>query len=175
MWTDTIARGRMMKKVTAVLLLGVLLLAGCGPAETPTANAADETEAIPVAALLSSDVIVEGIVEPAQWAELRLLSAVGGAVIEVLVEPGDRVDAGDVIMRLDAAQAELAVRETQAAVAAAQAELASVKAGPRDEQIAAAEANVEAADAALAQAAARRDQLTGGVIKAEIAAAEAEV
>ncbi len=78
-------------------------------------------------------------------------------------------------MRFDAIDAELAVQEAVSALVSAQAELALVKAGPRAEEIAAAESALEAAKAALLQAAARRDQFTGRAMEADIAAAETAV
>jgi multidrug resistance efflux pump len=69
----------------------------------------------------------------------------------------------------------MAVQQAQAALAVAQADLVLLQAGPRDEEIAVAQADIDAAEAALAQAVARRDQLNAGQVSVEIAEAEAAV
>jgi HlyD family secretion protein len=156
----------MTKKTTiAGLTMLAVLLAGCGPGEvTPTVDWS--ADYVPV-------VSVTGEVVPAVWADVS--AQAGGTVVEVLVEPGDAVAADDLLVRLDSADAELAVRQAQAALGVAQADLVLLQAGPRAEEIAAAEANLAAAEAALAQAIARRDQLDAGQVSVEIAEAEAAV
>ena len=148
--------------VAGLLVLSVIL-AGCGGG-TPTATPEAEEELVPI-------VSITGKIVPAAWAALS--AQAGGQVLEVLVEPGDAVAAGDVVVRLDPTDAQLVVQQAEAALAAAQAQLALLKAGPRPEEVAAAEALVSAAQAAVSQAAAQRDQLAAGAIEAEVAAAQA--
>ncbi|MBN1810645.1 MAG: efflux RND transporter periplasmic adaptor subunit [Anaerolineae bacterium] len=157
----------MMKKtMIAGLVMLAVLLAGCGPGAEVTPTVDWSADYMPV-------VSVTGEVVPAVWADV---SAQGeGTAIEVLVEPGDAVAAGDLLVRLDPADAQLAVQQAQAALELAQAELAVLEAGPRAEEIAAAEAEIDAAEAALIQAVARRDQLSAGQVGVEIAEAEAAV
>jgi HlyD family secretion protein len=157
-----------MTKKTMVAGLAVLavLLAGCGPGTEVTPTVDWSADYVPV-------VSVTGEVVPAVWADVSAQG--GGTVIEVLVEPGDVVTADDLLVRLDPADAELAVRQAQAALEVAQADLVLLQAGPRAEEIAAAEADIDAAEAALAQAVARRDQLDAGQVAVEIAEAEAAV
>jgi len=164
----------MMKRriLVALLALGtVASLTGCGGAATPAeAVPADE---IPVVSQEADKVVAEAVIEPARWSELRFGS--GGTVVEVLVEEGDVVSEDDLLVRFDPNDAEPAVQEAEAALAAAQAQLAQVKAGPRPEEIAVAEARLEAAGAALDQAAAQRDQLTTGATEADVAEAQAQL
>jgi len=159
-----------------LILLGVLLLGSCRQEETQ--------EAMPVVPLdTEGRSIAEAMVEPARWSELRFES--GGTVArttgmlrryrEVLVQPGDTVQAGYVLARIDSTDAELEVQEAEAALTSAQARLALAKAGPRPEEITAAEEETAAASAALDRAIAQRDQLIGGATEAEIAAAQAEL
>jgi multidrug resistance efflux pump len=122
---------------------------------------------------------VEAVIEPARWSELRFTTA--GEVAEILVSSGTYVQAGDLIARLDATSEAARVREAEAALAQARANLASVKAGPRPEDIAAAESQVAAADGDLARAVALRQQFTAldrdaqvAGIHAQVAAAQAE-
>jgi multidrug efflux pump subunit AcrA (membrane-fusion protein) len=154
------------KTIFTGMVLLALLLSGCtGDAEeTPTPEA--ETDFTPV-------VSVTGEVVPAEWATVS--AQVGGMVDEVLVEPGDEVAQGDPLVRLGDIDAQLALQEAEAALEAAQAQLALLEAGPRSEEVAVAEQQVEAARAALSQAAADRDRLKAGAMDAEVEAAEADV
>ena len=153
-----------------ILIVGAVLLAGCGQGGAVEPTAAD---VIPVVQQAEGLVVAEAEVEPVRWSELVFTT--GGTVAQVAIEPGDEVQAGDLLIQLDPVDAELAVQEAQAAVAAAQAQLAQVKAGPRPEEIAAAEYELSDAESALARAAAQRDQVTAGAPEAEIAAAQAEL
>lgn len=153
-----------------ILLLGAALLAGCGQGGAAEPAAVEE---VPVVQEAEGAVIAEAVIEPVHWGEL--LFTTGGTVVEVLVDPGDTVAEGDLLVQLDPTDGELAVQEAEAALAAAQAQLAQVKAGPRPEEIAEAESRLSDAQAALSQAVAQRDQLTAGATEAEVAAAQAEV
>jgi multidrug efflux pump subunit AcrA (membrane-fusion protein) len=153
-----------------VLVVGLLLIAGCGGAGG-TAEPTGEAEV--VAPHTEGKVIAEAVVEPVRWSDLRFTT--GGTVAQVWVEPGDQVAAGDLLVELDRTDLALAVQEAEAAVASAQAQLAQVQAGPRPEEIAAAEHQLADAAAALSRAAAQRDQLAAGTTDAEIAAAQAEL
>jgi len=118
-------------------------------------------------------VSVTGEVVPAVWADVSAQG--GGTVMEVPVVSGEKVAAGDLLIRLDPADALLAVQQAEAALEVAHAELALLQAGPRAEEVAAAQAEVDAVEAALAQAIARRDQLDAGQVSVEISEAEAAV
>ncbi len=122
-----------------------------------------------------------------------------GQVAAILVEEGQNVRAGDVLARLDTAELELAVRQAEvnvraaearlrqlrrpgtpaevaaaeAALRSAQENLARVKAGPSPEEIAAARAQVEAAEAALQRLLAGPDEAQVAQAKATLAQAEA--
>jgi multidrug efflux pump subunit AcrA (membrane-fusion protein) len=121
----------------------------------------------------ASVVSVTGEVVPAEWATVS--AQAGGTAVEVLVEPGDEVAAGDLLVRLEAADAELAVQHAQVAVEAAQASLAVLQARPRREEVAVAEAQLVATQPAVDQAEARLAQLKAGSLDAEIAAAKAQL
>ena len=106
------------------LLLGVLLLTGCAEEQTAMEPAA---ELVATAPSLGTDlewrvtvpageamepeeaVVAEAVIEPAHWSTLGF--KIGGKVVEVLVEEGDVVDAGDLLIRLDPTDAQLSVRE----------------------------------------------------------------
>lgn len=105
-------------------------------------------------------------------------SRVGGRVVEVLVEEGAAVGQGDVLVRLDAAEAEAALGAAEARLAQAEATLSKLEAGARAEEIRQAEAavrraeqqyqlalrgarsqEIRAAEAAVAAARAQRDEV----------------
>jgi multidrug resistance efflux pump len=82
-----------------------------------------------------------GIIEP-QTENIEIGTPVPGIVVEVTVQVGQKVKAGDPLFRLDDRElkAELAVR--QAALASAKAELSRLEAMPRPEELPSAEAQV---------------------------------
>jgi len=152
-----------------ILLVGLLLLAGCGQA-APAEPAPEET--VPAASLQAGDtVIAEGVIEPARWSELRYQD--GGTVLDVLVQEGDAVSQDDLLVLFDPTDAQLAVQDAQAALAQAEAQLAQLQAIPRPEEVVVAQSRLEAAKAAVVQAAAQRDQLAAGATDADVAAAQA--
>jgi HlyD family secretion protein len=157
-----------MRKVTLFMIVGLVIsgLMGCTGQGGQEAAPETETKTVP-------DVSVTGEVVPAVWANVSAQK--GGAVVEVLVEPGDEVAEGDVLVRLNAADAELMVQQAEAALATARAQLDLLEAAPRPAQVAAAEAGADTAEAMLSQAVAERNRLAAGTIGAEIAAAESAV
>lgn len=146
-------------------------------------------------------VSAEGLVEPLNFVNMSF--QIGGEISEILVNEGDQVRAGDVLIQLDdtdlvlalaqakaqlasaetglivaqnqLALAEVAITSAESGVVAAEASLALIKAGPRPEEIAAAEANIRAAESAIGQAAGNRDVALDVTSEAEIFAAEANV
>jgi multidrug efflux pump subunit AcrA (membrane-fusion protein) len=153
------------------LALVALLLVGCGGAGATETVPADAVPVVPQDA--EGKVVAEAVIEPVQWSELSFEG--GGTVVEVLVEEGDIVSEGDLLVQLDATDAELGVLEAEAALALAEAQLAQVQAGPRQQEIAVAQARLAAAEAALAQAVAQQDELAAGETDAQIAATRAEI
>lgn len=97
-----------------VLVVGLLLLAACGGGTTATPA---ETE-VPVVVDTFS-VIAEGRVVPVE--SVTLSFAAGGKVAETLVEEGERVEAGQVLARLEGRE------QLGAAVVAARLEFASAQ------------------------------------------------
>lgn len=148
-----------------LILLTALLLAACGAAPTPTPDASTVTQPLP--AVISAS----GKVLPEQWANLSFRA--GGPIVELKVQSGDAVKAGDLIAQLDDVDAKLAVAQAEAALVLAQAQLAQLKAAPRPEQITQAEQAVAQAQAAWRGAQAQYGQLKSGAPAADIAAAEA--
>jgi len=82
--------------------------------------------------------------------EINIAPELGGRVVELLVDEGDEVEAGQVLVRLDGTLLEAQIEAAQAALDVARAGLAQALAGARPEQI-------RQAEATLAQAKAARD------------------
>ena len=155
-----------MKRIIIPWLILTLLLTACtGTQAKPTPT--------PSAPVLPAVVSASGKVLPARWANLSFLS--GGYVAAVQVQPGDKVEAGQVLVQLDDVDARLALAQANAALQMAQAQLAQLKAGARPEEIAQQKQAVQAAQAALSGASARLEQLQKGARAAELAAAESSL
>jgi multidrug resistance efflux pump len=129
-----------MKKRMLLLAVVLFVVAGCGGGvgAGPTPE-----ETIGVVQVESDRIIAEGVIEPVQWVELRFEQ--GGTVADLPVAEGSAVEAGDLLVELDGARAALAVEEAEAALALTEAQLAQVREGPREEEIAAAEARYRSA------------------------------
>jgi len=86
--------------------------------------------------------------------EVNIVTEVGGEVLEVAVEVGDRVQAGDVLVRTDGTRLEAQQAQALAGLDAVQAQLELLTTPAAESDIAAAQAGVAAASAAYRKAAA---------------------
>lgn len=109
-------------------------------------------------------VVADARLVPVQRATLNL--SVSGIVAEVLVAEGEEVAAGQVLLRLNANQQQVAVARAQADLQRAQARLMELTAPARTEE-------VVQVEAALSAAQARYDRLAQAALPGDIAAAEA--
>jgi multidrug resistance efflux pump len=96
------------------------------------------------------------------------MAEVAGQVIEVTAQVGERVDAGDILLRLDSATLEAQRAQALAALQAAQAEAELLR-------VVAGDAEIEAARAAVAAAEAAYQRALAGPSANEITAAEARL
>ncbi len=80
--------------------------------------------------------------------QVDISSEYGGRIAEVLVSEGDRVAAGDPLIRLDTSTLDAQIAVAQAAVALAEAGLAQVRAGARPGQVSIAQAQLVQAQTA---------------------------
>jgi HlyD family secretion protein len=156
----------MKKRFLLITVSLAFILAGCG-------GGAEETSTPMPEPAFESLVSVTGEVVPAEWATLSIQA--GGTVDQVLAEPGNKVNAGDLLVKLDTTDAELAMHEAEAQLASARAELERLRAQPRSEDVAAAEQQVEVAETDISQAVAERDRLASGTISSDIASENAQV
>ena len=167
-------RTRLLLGLLVVIVLAALGYTGYAnflapPPPTPTTPVEAASAGLDTPQVVSA----EGKVIPARDATLAF--RLGGRVAEVLVNEGEVVKEGSVLIRLEDADLQAAVLQAKAAVALAQANLDQVKAGPRAEEIAALEAQIKAANATISEAVARRDEAAKGPTPDAIAAAEAQV
>jgi HlyD family secretion protein len=151
--------------VVAIAAIGALALSrgatGAATAETPgwtTATANTGT--------IDAAVSATGSVEAQAQADLRF--AADGTVTEILVKPGDQVQAGQALARLDPIDFQLKVEQAQADLKQAQADYQKLmdKATPQE---------ISAAQARVAQARGQYQQAAGSVTRADVAAARARL
>jgi HlyD family secretion protein len=81
--------------------------------------------------------------------EVRVAPEVGGRILELPVDEGDRVAAGAVIARLDTSDTEIALRRAEAERAHATAQLRLLQAGARAEDVRHAQAQADSAEAEI--------------------------
>lgn len=118
----------------------VLIIAGAAAGMSACRGGADE-----------GPVRASGYVEAT---EVRVAAEVGGRILELAIEEGDRIAAGAIVARLDTADTELALQRAAAERAQAAAQLALLEAGARAEDVrqAAAQAASARADVAAVEA-----------------------
>ncbi len=174
----------------AIILALVPLSAGCRARSTQAVPGAESSQ---VAAAfkgdLSTSISASGVVLPQQ--EAQVTWAITGRVEQVIVQAGDHVRAGDVLIRLETDQLERSVRSAEQAFIIQRANLATLQKQPDEKEVAAAQAAVVSAkaqlddllagpsqedlaraQAALASAAAQLDDLVAGPSKEDLAQAE---
>lgn len=104
--------------IYAVCLSGAVSAAGVASADVPTVR----VEARPTAIVHVAEATLEAV------NQATVASRVPGRIIELPVDAGDRVANGDVVLRIDAAEAEQGLAAADATVAQAQASLANARA-----------------------------------------------
>ena len=192
---------QIVRRLWMLLLLG-LLVACAGVEREPAASDSNTTETIsPQTQETAQNVLVEGEIVPLEFLDLAFQT--GGLVTEVMVEEGDIVAAGDVLVQLDTTDLEIALNQgearlvsAQSAVVAAESRLASAiaqvdtaqlqvtaaeaqlvltRAGARPEEIEAAEKQIEAAEASIIQAQGQRAATLNVTTDSAVQAAQANV
>ena len=151
--------------VVVLAVIGALLMSrgatGTAATETPgwtTVTASTGT--------IDAAVSATGSVEAQAQADLRF--AGDGVVTEILVKPGQQVQAGQALARLDPIDFQLKVEQAQADLRSAQADYQKLKDKATPQEISAAQARV-------AQAKGQYQQAAGSVTKADIDAARARL
>ncbi len=135
------------KIVPIVIIVVVIAILGAGGAYLARNQSARQQilAQMNIARPESGGLTASGFIEAE---ELDIAPEMGGRVVELLVDEGDEVEAGQVLLRLDTTLLEAQIAAAQTAVEVAQANLAQAQAGARPGQIAQAEAQVAQAEAA---------------------------
>lgn len=115
---------------------------------------------------LSATTTASGQLLPQREAHLAL--GMAGRVRAVYVQVGDEVHAGDVLIQLETSSLERAVRSAEQTLAIQEANLAQLRKGASDEEIAVAKATLESAKAGLAQAQARLISARSALTQAQL-------
>ncbi len=137
------------KLATVVVLLGLLPSACARQGNGTDAEATATAEALATlpAVVAGTNVVAEARVVPVRHVTMGF--ATSGQLERVMVEEGDRVAAGQVLLRLASGRQAAAVLQAEAELSSARAQLALLEAGTRAEDLAAAEAAVRSAAAAV--------------------------
>ncbi len=136
------------KRLPFILLSAIIVL---GAGSFIAINLNRQPKAIEAKTVLVEQVTIpvkieaSGKVVPIQT--VNLSPKVGGKLVELLVEQGDSVTAGQIVARMDSSSIEPQIRQAQSVVASARANLERLRNGSRPEDINAAKAQVEAARA----------------------------
>jgi len=123
------------KRIRAVVLVIIVLVAGALSWRLWGMRAAEPQNAI----------FASGTIEAT---EVDVSAKVSGRVLKLLVDEGDTVQAGQVLALLDGKEIQAQVAQAQGAYEAAQARLAELLRGAREEEIRQAQANLAQAQAA---------------------------
>ncbi|MFY7804852.1 MAG: efflux RND transporter periplasmic adaptor subunit [Limnoraphis robusta] len=115
---------------------------------------------------LTVRITASGVVQPVR--RVNLSPKTQGRLSQLFVEQGDRVEAGDIIARMESGEIEAQLLQAEAGLARAQANLSKLQTGSRPEEIAAAQARLNRAQATL-------DELQAGTRSEEIAVAQAKL
>src|SRR5438105_5615535 len=152
-------RSRLGLYPAVAVLIAMFGTSGCLPA-VPALGAAPAAQADAQSARASANTIrigkavrgdLNGVLTftaPVQAkGEVGVVPRVSARLDQLHVELGSRVRAGDILADLDHSELDRKVQEAQAAQASAEAKLAELKAGPKPEVLAQAQANQKAAQA----------------------------
>lgn len=175
------------RKLPALLIALATVAVGCDPAPDsepveadPVVSIAAENVAVVEWRELRSGPAISGALEPSRQASLR--AEIGGPVVEVRVEPGQRVGAGDLLLRLDDTALREAFRSAESAVRVnreqadlgrrnlERAERLTTTGAIADQSVEQARASRMAADAGLADAESRLTAARQQLQKAEVRA-----
>jgi multidrug resistance efflux pump len=158
--------------LAGVLVCTFLAISGCQmPGSSPAPGVIGDES--PMEASAQRDIVsMSGEVLPARRSTLAMTLA--GRVATVHVATGDMVEAGQLLIQLDDASLRIAVDSARAALVAAEADLDGLAAGPRSQQVLAAEAAVARSEAALLQARAAQAGAEAGVTAARSAHLQAQ-
>ena len=136
-------KGKRIGLIVGVAVVVLVAAAGIAFAASPAAWR-QVVARTPLARTGTGGLTASGFIEAE---EVAVAPELGGRVVELLVDEGDDVEAGQVLVRLDGTLLEAQIEVAQAALDVARAGLAQAQAGARPEQIRQAEAGLAQAEA----------------------------
>lgn len=154
----------------AILVTGLLTI----PASFYLARSRSQTKPDPIATLtvpveakdLTVKITASGVIQPVR--RVNLSPKTQGRLAQLYVEQGDRVEAGDMVARMESGEIEAQLFQAQARLERVKANLDKLQTGTRPEEI-------EQAQARLNQVKANLAQLRSGTRPEEIAQSEARL
>lgn len=129
-----------MKRIIPIGLLIILLLSGCGQSDKPSAADASSQPA----ATSQEVYIMAGKLDAKDQAAVT--TKISAKVAQILVDVGSSVKQGEPVVILETNEIQAQVKQAEAAVLTAQANLNNTLAGSRPEQIAQAQAALDSAE-----------------------------
>jgi HlyD family secretion protein len=132
----------------SLLVAGALVIGACGAPAAAQSTTTGQTTTVR-RGTVEATINASGVVKAA--GDLSLSMESGGAIKEVLVKVGDRVAAGQPLVKADTADLLLDLQQAEANLASAQAKYEQTKAGAAEKDIKQAEAAVAAAQASYQQ------------------------
>ncbi|KZE49411.1 efflux transporter periplasmic adaptor subunit [Brevibacillus parabrevis] len=140
----------MRKWLVSVMMIGLLATTACSE-QQPAAAPEKEVKQVVVAAVKKEQAVtvteLSGTLEPLEEAVVSF--EVGGRLVEMAKNEGDKVKAGEVLARVNAQDYSLQVASTNAAVQQSAATLSKVNNGAREQEVTQARLLVEKATVAL--------------------------
>lgn len=156
-------------KIYALSAITLMIISGCnsaGSAKEQDSN--DSVISVEVSKvqneLMASGNVYSGVIKPNE--EIKLIPKLSGTVVELPVEVGDRVEKGQVLLKLDDKDLVNSVKKAEAAVAAAEANIGSAEAGHKS--------SVVQSESGVVQAKSSMVQAQSGMVQAKDAVAKAE-
>jgi HlyD family secretion protein len=143
-----------MKRLLLILFVFLMIDMGCTSSDHKESKNTKSEEAVPVRVekiqkrSLRLEINTVGTVLPVQ--EVVISPKIAGKVEKIFVREGDYVKAGDTILKLDQTDFLLTIRQAEAALSTAKANLTNLLAGTRPEKIEQAKAVLHQAQANLA-------------------------
>ncbi|WP_411680891.1 HlyD family secretion protein [Clostridium thailandense] len=129
-----------MKKYVSLLVTLAILFIGCSSGKS------NISESVKVNSASQDKYLLSGKIQADNSANVS--SKINAKVIQLKVDIGSKVNAGDTIIYLDTKDLEAQLKQAEASVGTAEANLDKIKAGSRSEQIASSQALVEGAKTA---------------------------
>ncbi|MDK2800833.1 MAG: HlyD family secretion protein [Clostridiales bacterium] len=165
-----------MKKFILVFITLILILSGCTNQKTETVS--KSSEIVKETKAEKPIFIMAGKIEANDKANVT--SKVPAKVTEIMVDIGSKVSKGDPLIKLDTKDLEASVKQAEAGVNAAKANLARIKSGARPEQKIQAQAALDSASKAYENAKNNYDRMNqllqaGAISQQQFEAAESQL